>query len=172
MEGGVGIRSGIECSPQFTCGQPESFLRQSLQFRQAVEFAQGKVHCLCFAGDAGRRYNSLQQCLPNIHGHFHTDDVWHGCHADVQPHDQHGCGVRFSNNSPSSAEQAQEFLNRKISLPQDASERALRQIFVMEWDGDLELGPGAVEKAGVTAGLVVNIEAGSLQSFEAISCLH
>jgi len=42
----------------------------------------------------------------------------------------------------------------------------------MEWDGDLELGPGAVEKAGVTAGLVVNIEAGSLQSFEAISCLH
>jgi len=42
----------------------------------------------------------------------------------------------------------------------------------MDWDGDFELRPGAVEKAGVTAALVVNLEAGSLQGFQAISCFH
>ena len=76
MQGGVGIRGVVECTPQFTRGQPKAFLDQSLQFGPEVEFAQGEVHGLRSAGDDGRRHDSFQVCfLNNIQGHSHTEEV-------------------------------------------------------------------------------------------------
>lgn len=80
--------------------------------------------------------------------------------------------ARISGNPDRSIEEFQEFLSRKIGLPEDASERSLRQVFVVDGDGDFEFRPGAVKQAGVAAGLVVNIKTGSLQSSETISCFY
>jgi len=76
----------------------------------------------------------------------------------------------MSGNPIVSIEEFQEFLNRKVSLPEDALEGSRWQVFVVDGDGDPEFRSGAVEQPGVTASLVVNIKTGSLQSFETVSC--
>jgi hypothetical protein len=49
------------------------------------------------------------------------------------------------NEAGASIEEIQEFLSRKISLPEDAFQRSLRQVLVVDGDGDLEFRPGAVK---------------------------
>ena len=64
-------------------------------------------------------------------------------------------------------EELREFLRGEAGLPENIAQRAERDVFVVNGNRDEQFGPRPMEEAGVTASLVVDVEAGSLEGPDA-----